>query len=296
MKYYGIQNEVKAYINRLQDENGIFVSTSDIKTINDRVESLKRSGVWSRFSLGFNDVDGDAYLARAGVTNPLGRCEVLWFVRGMKALDLWRSMVCWSLRNYQNAGAGSTVYSLGGLGVHNGTLVNAVSWSSLGIFWSVNNSYLNVPSLKLSNVPCTVVTVDNSNTSGYTSNGVVGHNTNNGKIFFFPGGNREYLAWRTQALNFGSFTSSTFKSVIMSVNSISSARGYYNKTPKSVSNASFDWNGGVTTVDFRYTYNSTNNQTWNLPFLLHANIDIYDKGIQFTDLYKSTLGNGLGLP
>jgi hypothetical protein len=82
----------------------------------------------------------------------------------------------------------------------------------------------------------------------------------------------------------------------MSVNSISSARGYYNKTPKSVSNASFDWNGGVTTVDFRYTYTSTNNQTWNLPFLLHANIDIYDKGIQFTDLYKSTLGNGLGLP
>lgn len=42
MKYYGIQNEVKAYINRLQDENGIFVSVSDIKTINDRVESLKK--------------------------------------------------------------------------------------------------------------------------------------------------------------------------------------------------------------------------------------------------------------
>jgi hypothetical protein len=133
MKYYGIQNEVKAYINRLQDENGIFVSTSDIKTINDRVESLKRSGDWSRFSLGFNDVDGDAYLARAGVTNPLGRCEVLWFTRGVKALDLWRSMVCWPMRNYQNIGTASTVYSIGGLGVFNGTMINAPTWGINGI-------------------------------------------------------------------------------------------------------------------------------------------------------------------
>jgi hypothetical protein len=296
MKYYGIQNEVKAYINRLQIENGISVSPSTVKTINDRVESLKKSGDWSRFSLGFNDTDGDDYLTRAGVTNPLGRCEVLWFTRGMKALGLWQNTVCWSLRDYQNAGTGSTVYSMGGLGNHNGTLVNVASWGNSGIFWSVNNSYLNVPSLKLSNVPCTVAVVDNSDTSGYTSGGVVGHSGFNGKLFYLPGGNREYLAWRTQQLNFGTFLSSTFKSVIMSVNSISSARGYYNRTPKSVSNASFDWNGGVTTSDFRYTYTSTNNQTWTLPFLLHANIDFYDQGIAFTNLYRSTLGSNLGLP
>jgi hypothetical protein len=149
MKYYGIQNEVKAYINRLQDENGIFVSTATVKTINDRVESLKRSGDWSRFSLGFNDVDGDAYLARAGVTDPLGRCEVLWFVRGMKALDLWRSMVCWPLRNYQNAGTGATVFSLGGLGIFNGTLQNSPVWNSdgSGIFFDqvVNYKRVDIP-------------------------------------------------------------------------------------------------------------------------------------------------------
>jgi len=214
----------------------------------------------------------------------------------VKALGLWQNMVAWSLRDYQNAGTGSTVYSLGGLGNHNGTLVNVASWGNSGIFWSVNNSYLNVPSLKLSNVPCTVAVVDNSDTSGYTSGGVVGHMVFNGKLFYLPGGNREYLAWRTQSLNFGSFFSSTFKSVIMSVNSISSARGYYNRTPKSVSNASFDWNGGVTTSDFRYTYTSTNNQTWTLPFLLHANIDFHEQGIAFTNLYKSTLGSNLGLP
>ena len=72
MRYYGIQNEVKAYINRLQTENGINVSPSTVKTINDRVESLKDSGVWSRFSLGFNDVEGDANLTRAGVSCAIG--------------------------------------------------------------------------------------------------------------------------------------------------------------------------------------------------------------------------------
>lgn len=142
MKYYGIQNEVKAYINRLQDENGIFVSTANIKNINDRVESLKRSGDWSRLSLGFNDTDGDAYLSRANVRDPIGRCEVLWFTRGVKALNLWSNMICWPLRSYQNAGNGSTVYSLGGLGVYNGNMVNSPPWQQNGVYFPAS-SYIN---------------------------------------------------------------------------------------------------------------------------------------------------------
>ncbi len=162
MKYYGIQNEVKAYINRLQAENGIIVSPSTVKTINDRVESLKRSGDWSRFSLGFNDTDGDAYLARAGVTNPLGRCEVLWFTRGVKALGLWQNMVAWSLRDYQNAGTGSTVYSLGGLGVFNGTMVNSPTWGSGGLLVRGDNYFSTVSLTPLSIVYCG----NNNNTLG----------------------------------------------------------------------------------------------------------------------------------
>lgn len=133
MKYYGIQNEVKAYINRLQDENGIFVSAATIKTINDRVESLKRSGIWSQYSLGFNDVDGDDYLNRAGVTDPLGRCEVLWFTRGIKALNVWNNFTGWLLRSYQNIGTGNTVYSIGGFGNYNGTMQNSPTWGPDGI-------------------------------------------------------------------------------------------------------------------------------------------------------------------
>ena len=150
MKYYGIQNEVKSYINRLQSEQVITVSSSVIKSINDRVEALKKSGDWSRFSLGFNDVDGDAYLTRAGVTDPVGRCEVLWFTRGMKALDLWRSTVCWPMRNYQNVGSGATVYSLGGLGIFNGTAVNSPTWGSNGFTFSNPSVGTNTQRINLS--------------------------------------------------------------------------------------------------------------------------------------------------
>lgn len=135
MRYYGTQNEVKAYLNRLQSETSIQVTPSIVKTLNDRVESLKRSGVWSQYGLGFNDIDSDSYFQRASVNDVIGRSEVCWFVRGMKSLNLWQNMVSWPMRSYQNAGAGSTVYSLGGLGVFNGALQNNTNWSLSGVYF-----------------------------------------------------------------------------------------------------------------------------------------------------------------
>ena len=55
------------------------------------------------------------------------------FVVGVKKLGLWNSMVCWPMRGIHNAGTGSTVYSLGGQGAFNGTMVNGPVWSSSGI-------------------------------------------------------------------------------------------------------------------------------------------------------------------
>ena len=43
MKYYGIQNEVKSYINRLLSEQGISVSNVKIKALNVQVEALKKT-------------------------------------------------------------------------------------------------------------------------------------------------------------------------------------------------------------------------------------------------------------
>ena len=54
MKYYGIQNEVKAYVNRLQSEQGISVSNVKIKALNVQVESLKKT---TKRLISYNDIN-----------------------------------------------------------------------------------------------------------------------------------------------------------------------------------------------------------------------------------------------
>ena len=76
------------------------------------------------------DADAAAYIARSGATD---RTAINAFVRGVKALGLWNNMVCWPLRSSQNAGTGDTVYSLGGLGTFNGTRVNGPAWGANGL-------------------------------------------------------------------------------------------------------------------------------------------------------------------
>lgn len=78
------------------------------------------------------DTDASAYFTTAGVTNTAGRQQISRFVTGIKDLGLWSSMVCWPLRSMQNAGTGTTAYSLGGLQTANATLVNGSTWSSNG--------------------------------------------------------------------------------------------------------------------------------------------------------------------
>jgi hypothetical protein len=72
------------------------------------------------------DADAAAFIQRSGATD---RAAINAFVRGVKALGLWNNMVCWPLRSTQNAGTGTTAYSLGGLGTFNGTLVGGPTWA-----------------------------------------------------------------------------------------------------------------------------------------------------------------------
>jgi len=76
------------------------------------------------------DADARAYCQASGATD---RAALNFFVKRIKNLGLWDSMVCWPLRSAQNAGTGSTAYSLGGLGIYNGTLVNGPTWGTSGV-------------------------------------------------------------------------------------------------------------------------------------------------------------------
>jgi hypothetical protein len=93
---------------------------------------------------GSNSFDPDAlrYFATAGVTDATGRSQINTFVRGIKSLGLYNNMVAWPLRSTQNAGTGTTAYSLGGFGVYNGTLTNGPTWGTGGITFDGANDYI----------------------------------------------------------------------------------------------------------------------------------------------------------
>ena len=91
------------------------------------------------------DADASTYFTTAGVTSTAGRQQISRFVTGIKDLGLWSSMVCWPLRSSQNAGTGTTAYSLGGLGTYDGTLTNGPTWGADGItLSSVLSQYINI--------------------------------------------------------------------------------------------------------------------------------------------------------
>lgn len=88
------------------------------------------------------DADASTYFTTAGVTNTAGRQQISRFVTGIKDLGLWSNMVCWPLRSSQNAGTGTTAYSLGGLGSYNGTLTNGPTWGEDGVIFDGSNDYI----------------------------------------------------------------------------------------------------------------------------------------------------------
>jgi len=93
---------------------------------------------------GSNSFDPDAlrYFTTAGVTDATGKSQINTFVRGIKSLGLYNNMVAWPLRSTQNAGTGVTAYSLGGLGVFNGTLINGPTWQAGGIVFNGTTQYI----------------------------------------------------------------------------------------------------------------------------------------------------------
>jgi hypothetical protein len=91
------------------------------------------------------DADAVAYFVRAGVTDATAKGQINAFVKGVKALGLYNNMVSWPLRSTQNTGTGTTAYSLGGLGTFDGTLTNGPTWGADGITFDGSNDYISLP-------------------------------------------------------------------------------------------------------------------------------------------------------
>lgn len=85
------------------------------------------------------DPDAARFCNESGATDRRGLSA---FARGVKALGLWDSMVCWPLRKSQNAGTGTSAYSLGGLASHTGTLTNGPTWGPDGVFCDGSDDHI----------------------------------------------------------------------------------------------------------------------------------------------------------
>lgn len=81
------------------------------------------------------DKDALNYFSTAGITDSTAKNQLNNFIKEIKRLGLWNNMVCWPLRSSQNAGTGTTAYSLGGLATYNATLTSpAPTWTSDGLY------------------------------------------------------------------------------------------------------------------------------------------------------------------
>lgn len=79
------------------------------------------------------ELDVQGYLNTCNITDSTARQQIRDFAKGVNDLSLWNSMVCWPLRSSQNAETGDTMFSLGGLGTFNGTMVNGPTRGSDGM-------------------------------------------------------------------------------------------------------------------------------------------------------------------
>jgi hypothetical protein len=250
------------------------------------------------------DVDAKAYanrIVKAGGRIPSDIGSVSDFIKGLKILNIWNSVEeIWLLRNQHNIGSGSTLYPV----------KNDLNYSVIGsnINWNLNGisflatSEINMPNYKFKTSPFSLHVIDNTNFDGYTTNAIELGNLGGSRdrYFFFPGGNREYLGYRTdgQQFNLGSqITSNNFKSTLFSLRSSTSFEGYYGTTYRSGgTNANFNWDrDGTTNGIFRYRFTSGPNPNPTTSSIIIFNNNINDQYLNYYNLYKRTIGKGLGL-
>jgi hypothetical protein len=242
------------------------------------------------------DQDARVFINASGATD---RAAVNYFVKGIKRLGLWSSMVCWPLRSTQNAGTGSTAYSLGGLGVYNGTLVNGPTWGVDGVDFSAATSQTKTDALGLPTFPMSSIVVgrrvsgsgsaqweyrdDSTNRSvakrAYVNNSAGISIAGVGYIMLVNAG--------AQALT------DDFEVVtgIVPSSTNSAAEFFINTTKPAQTAGATAWGAGASSSG---SLQMTSDLVFRSSF--HATFTTAVNNAAVYSLYKSTLGQGLGLP
>jgi hypothetical protein len=240
------------------------------------------------------DPDASAYFATAGITDATAKTQINLFVKGIKDLGFWSSMVSYPLRSTQNAGTGTTAYSLGGLGTFDGTLAgdSLPTWGVNGVNFLPSTSSRITAALAISQ-PFSVygcISFNNLTSAGSLFSGGSGTNAqmynfaNSGKIDADAGVFPNTLA-SSASYSAGSkfFPTAYF-------NGASSVVGINNST----NNGSAGSNGISSLVIGNNPTLAYAGKDIEIPFLMFVSNSAINSSVY--SLYKTTLGTGLGLP
>lgn len=229
------------------------------------------------------DADAAAYFDRAGVTDATAKAQINAFVKGIKDLGLYSNMVCWPLRSSQNAGTGTTAYSLGGLGTYNGTLVNNPTRGADGINM-VGSPTPSITTSAFANQPDSIFSVQKFDSSVLTNQIV------------YDGTTRQHLF-----KNFSSLVVDGFAGNVVGTGSVlpyndvfSSYQLKFNGASGSASingGAAATLNFGANNLTAFRMGGSTNGVVLSFAMIVNTNTSE-----NFYTLYKTTMGAGLGLP
>jgi len=264
------------------------------------------------------DDDARAFINTSGATD---RAAINHFVKGVKRLGLYNSMVCWPLRSAQNAGAGSTAYSLGGLGTYNGTLVNGPTWGADGVLFNANNKYITLGNTGIttgafSNISVARMgsTTTNGNLMHTTlfspSNASVGsgfysydgNNAGENSILFngLTSGFRRPASGNTVVRNIGNYyrlsTVSTLSAPTTATGLIK-INGLTAVTSGAAGTGTLPYTSTeVTSILFANSQSSVRDESGVFSMWVVGTQISEETSEQIRALYKSTLGQGLGLP
>jgi hypothetical protein len=244
------------------------------------------------------ELDTQAYLNVCNITAELPRQQIRDFSKRVNDLGLWNSMVCWPLRSSQNAGVGTTAFSLGGLGRFDGTLVGGPTFGTDGVAYDgVNDVITTSFTLAAANVFCGVVgDMPTSGNKGQFFAGVNGAGSNQNIYFLNPrsgfGGEYRYSGSNV-AVAENATSGVQMWSVIGGVGL--NAKGYRSTTilgtagTIAVAPDPLLLNGGLLLGRASGSYQGTA----AMVFIIHAAPASPDA---FYAAYKETLGQGLSLP
>jgi hypothetical protein len=250
------------------------------------------------------DQDARVFINASGATD---RAAVNYFVKGIKRLGLWSSMVCWPLRSAQNAGTGSTAYSLGELGAYNGTLVNGPTWGADGITFDGTDDRIST-ALSIDGTAglFSAFTVFKRTAQGNEVRSLLGHRNDGftgvrllfeNQIWLYSdyagGSGQQYInitgvandTWATAAMSLnkpaftGNLWQNTTNATLASTSNGATGSGDFGIGAQSATSSSDLWKGDIAFTAALVGQSLTSAQN-----------------TAFRDLYKSTLGQGLGLP